>query len=601
MLYGDNRFKTNIATNITKAIANTQYLGGALSGGVSQFANPKWDAFQGVGVNRRQALLTHSVSGSLLNTNNRGYYGAAFGGRYNSFSNALYHTLDAQKANRIYQYRLMSAFPQVAQCVDKIADNFFWQDQRGHIVNFKYRDQDLPQQFLKDLEHEFQVFVNHFDLKYNGRRLAKDYIVDGQVYYQLIIDSNNKERGILGVQRLQTELIQAVYKNKTTQVIGAFLGRNIVYDDKIKHQISSNTVPYHPNEIFHVNSGNWDPSGEWIIPYIERARKRYVQLSYLEDAIVIYRLVRAPQRLIFDIDTGNMPPPDAQAYIRDVQQQYWRSKTFNIDTGDIMHKFEPQSMLDAFFLVRSGGADSVKISQLSGGQNLGQLDDLNFFLKAIYRAMRIPVSYLTDNATASVDPSSILRDELQFAKIIIEQQKRFARQLIRTFIIHLKLTGKYKQYNLKQTAFQAVFCPPSNYYELRRKQAVQLDAAAFNAIVANDCISKSWAMKRVWGLTNAEIKQNQRLRLIDAMNQWKVQQAKANGPFWRTAAAMAVGAGQMAQSQGGGDFGDDFGGADFGGDFGDDFGGDDFQQTPQMQGSSNEQAIQDIQGAIDSL
>ena len=141
----------------------------------------------------------------------------------------------------------------------------------------------------------------------------------------------------------------------------------------------------------------------------------------------------------------------------------------------------------------------------------------------------------------------------------------------------MKLTGKYDEYQLKETAFEIKFCPPSNYYELRRKQAIQLDAQAFNAIVGNDCISKSWAMKRVWGLTNAEIKQNQRLLMIDAINQWKVEQAKANGPYWETAAAMSMAQGGAEGGEGGdmgGDMGGDFGGGDMGMDMGGDMGGD---------------------------
>ena len=573
MLNGGNRFQTRIAHSLSNALSKTNYLGGALRNGISQFENPKWDNFEKAGMRRKEALLTHSVSGSLLHQQEPTPYGAAFGGRYNAYANVLYHTLDAEKSNRIYEYRLMAAFPEVANCIEEYTDNFIWEDERGHVVNLRYTDEDLPEEQMKDLEQEFQTFVGHFDFKNNGAQMCKDYITDGELFYEYLIDNTspeNRKRGILGVQRLQTELMEAVYKDKINGIVGAFIGRNIVYNDQTKNQVMINNVPYHPNEIFHIHSGTWDPSGEWVIPFIERARKPYVQLSYLEDAIVIYRLVRAPERLVFDIDCGNMPPHEAEAYIQSVQQEYWRSKSFDLDKADIIHKFEPQSMLDAFFLARSNGMEAVKVDQLAGGQNLGQLDDLQFFLKALYRALRIPVTYLNEDATATVDPASTLRDELRFAKRIIGFQNKFAQGLRDGFITHLKLTGKYEEYQLKETAFEIKFCPPSNYYELRRKQAIQLDAQAFNAIVGNECISKSWAMKRVWGLTNAEIKQNQRLLMIDAINQWKVEQAKANGPYWETAAAMAMANGG---AEGGDDMGGDMGG-DLGGDMGMDMGGD---------------------------
>ena len=568
MLNGGNRFQTRIASSLSNALSKTNFLGSALRGGISQFENPKWDNFERTGMRRKEALLTHSVSGSLLHQQEPTSYGAAYGGRYNAYANVLYHTLDAEKSNRIYEYRLMAAFPEVANCIEEYTDNFIWEDERGHVVNLKYTDEDLPEEQVKDIEQEFQTFVGYFDFKNNGSQMCKDYITDGELFYEYLIDNStpeNRKRGILGVQRLQTELMEAVYKDKINGIVGAFIGRNITYNDKTKHQVMINNVPYHPNEVFHIHSGTWDPSGEWVIPFIERARKPYVQLSYLEDAIVIYRLVRAPERLIFDIDCGNMPPHEAEAYIQSVQQEYWRSKSFDLDKADIVNKFEPQSMLDAFFLSRSNGMQAVQISQLAGGQNLGQLDDLQFFLKALYRALRIPVTYLNDDAQSSVDPSSVLRDELRFAKRIIGFQNKFAQGLRDGFITHLKLTGKYDEYQLKESAFEIKFCPPSNYYELRRKQSIQLDAQAFNAIAGNDYISHSWAMKRVWGLTNAEIKQNQRLLMIDAINQWKVEQAKANGPFWETAAATAMSQGGEG-GEGGGDMGGglDFGGGDFG-------------------------------------
>lgn len=568
MLNGGNRFQTRIASSLSNALSKTNFLGSALRGGISQFENPKWDNFERTGMRRKEALLTHSVSGSLLHQQEPTSYGAAYGGRYNAYANVLYHTLDAEKSNRIYEYRLMAAFPEVANCIEEYTDNFIWEDERGHVVNLKYTDEDLPEEQVKDIEQEFQTFAGYFDFKNNGSQMCKDYITDGELFYEYLIDNSspeNRKRGILGVQRLQTELMEAVYKDKINGIVGAFIGRNITYNDKTKHQVMINNVPYHPNEVFHIHSGTWDPSGEWVIPFIERARKPYVQLSYLEDAIVIYRLVRAPERLIFDIDCGNMPPHEAEAYIQSVQQEYWRSKSFDLDKADIVNKFEPQSMLDAFFLSRSNGMQAVQISQLAGGQNLGQLDDLQFFLKALYRALRIPVTYLNDDAQASVDPSSVLRDELRFAKRIIGFQNKFAQGLRDGFITHLKLTGKYDEYQLKESAFEIKFCPPSNYYELRRKQSIQLDAQAFNAIAGNDYISHSWAMKRVWGLTNAEIKQNQRLLMIDAINQWKVEQAKANGPFWETAAATAMSQGGEG-GEGGGEMGGglDFGGGDFG-------------------------------------
>jgi hypothetical protein len=152
MLNGGNKFQTQLASSLSRAISNTNFLGKAMRGGLSQFDNPKWDNFERTGMRRKEALLTHSVSGSLLHQQEQTAYGAAFGGRYNAYANVLYHTLDAEKANRIYEYRLMAAFPEVANCIEEYTDNFIWEDERGHVVNLKYTDEDLPEEQVKDLE-----------------------------------------------------------------------------------------------------------------------------------------------------------------------------------------------------------------------------------------------------------------------------------------------------------------------------------------------------------------------------------------------------------------------------------------------------------------
>lgn len=581
MLKGGNRFKTNIAASLQHTLAKTNYLGNAMEYGLSKLTNPKWDDFAKTGMRMKEALVKNSVAGSLINPDKNTVGGPVVGGRYNPYANALYASTDTEKSNRLYEYRLMASFPEVANCIDEIGNNFIWEDERGHVVNFRYLDEDLPSEHVTDLIEEFNIFARHFNFKEKGKKYCLDYITDGELYLELIINNEseeNKKKGVLGVQKLQTELMEAVYKNKENGVVGIFLGKSITYNDKPSRIVNIEHVPYHPNELFYVSSGTWDPTGEWIVPFIERGRKLYTQLSYLEDAIVIYRLVRAPERLVFNIDTGTLPPPEAERYLNEVKRQYWKTKSFDIASNDINNKFEPQSMLDAFFIGRGPGQEKIEISQLQGGQNLGELADLDFFLKALYRALKVPVSYLNSDSTANVDSSQILREELNFAKFIIDIQNTFAGALKQSFITHLKLTGKYKEYGLKENFMEVTFVPPSHYFEMRKVQGIQVKANAYNTIAQIDGISRSWALKRVWGLSNAEIKQNIRLRKIDKIHDWEIAQIEAAGPFWETNTLKELNASEGGGEDSGGGMGDDFGRDDFGGDnFGgeSDFGGED--------------------------
>lgn len=542
-----------------------------------QIANPKWVAFEETGVRRAEALTNISVAGSMTKPAND-MPASVVGGRFNPYANVLYASLDAEKANRIYEYRLMASFPEVCNCIEKVSNSFVNEDERGDVVKMRYRDEDLPSNFAKDLQQDWNEYIQIYDLKRNGRRMCADFLTDGEVFLELLAETStpeNKKKGIIGARRIQTELMEVVYKDKANGLIGTFVGRVITQNPADQSQIvDMQYVPFHPNQICYISSNSWDPTGEWVVPFIERARKRYIQLSYLEDAIIIYRLVRAPERLIFTVDVGNMPTADAEAYLQDLKNQYWKVKSFDINKADIMQKFEPQAMLDAFWIAKGQGNDGVNISQLAGGQNLGQLDDLNYLLKALYRAMHVPTNYLDPQAQTNSDPSALLREELDYADFIINIQKHFVEPIKQGWITSLKMKGKWEQYKLRENMIDIEFNPPHAYYEMRKLQVWQQRFAAFSEATSNDLMSKTLMMKRLLKWTNEEIRDNLKLRKLEAAHEWEVSQISSNGPLWKQQALQEVVENQMENvgaSAGGG--GGDFGGGDFGGDdFGDDGG-----------------------------
>lgn len=360
--------------------------------------------------------------------------------------------------------------------------------------------------------------------------------------------------------------METVYKDKANGLVGAFVGRVITQNPADQtHIIDMQYVPFQPNQICYFTSNAWDPTGEWVVPYIERARKRYIQLSYLEDAIVIYRLVRAPERLIFTVDTANMSTPEAEAYLQDLKNQYWNQKSFDISKADIMQKFEPQSMLDAFWVAKGAGNDGVQITQLAGGHNLDQLEDLNYFVKALYRAMNVPTNYLDPQAQTSMDPSTLLREEYDFAKFIINIQNLFTEPIKQGWITSLKLKGKWRQYGLEEKKIDVVFNPPHAYFEMRKLQVWKERYATFSESTSNDFLSKSLLMKRILGWTNEEIVENLKLRKKEAAHEWEMAQIQESGPLWKQQAVQAAAA--AVAEAGGGSSGGGGGGGDFGGGF----------------------------------
>ena len=568
------QYQSQLANSLREYIEhNTDYIGDISKNGLVQISNPKWLDFEGTGIRRKEALLNNSVTNGLIKRDEGDIPGASVqGSSYSKYSNVLYASLDGTKANRVYEYRLMAAFPEVSNALDDIANDFINLDEKGECVHFFYRDELLndKMQLSTDqreiLKKEFKYFVSLFQLERYGKKYCMDYLIDGELYLELIICNKKPEdtqKGILGVLKLQTELMEVVFKDKYAGIPGAFIGKELtVNDDKNPTRITKiQPVPYQANQIFYISTGNWDPTGQWIVPFVERARKRYIQLSYLEDAIVIYRLVRAPERLVFNVDCGNLPPVKAEAYLHQLKNTYWKTRSFDVNYGDIMQKYEPQTMLDAYWC-RKG---TVEISTLKGGDNLGKLDDLEYFQKALYRSLRVPESHLASDAQKHTDPSNILQDELKFAELIIDIQNQFAEEIKQTFITHLKLKGIYDQYKLRENLISVKFEPPSNYFRFRQLQGIQMAGQAFSALANNECLSKSYLMQHVMGMEAGDIINQYELRKLEAAKEWELEQIKANGPDWKSLYVMqAAGQGQQGGNGGGGDMGG-LGGPDLGG------------------------------------
>lgn len=582
-----NQFKTNLSKALGNFLKNSNYIGDLMRNGVATASNPKWEHFEKTGIRRKEALVNNSVSNGLVHMDNTAAVATGVGGQFNPFANVLYASLDAAKANRIYEYRLMASYPEVGDAIEEISNSFINLDERKRVIHFRYNDANISNDKLKKVEDEFDYFINLFNLKERGKKYCEDYLIDGELFLELIVCTAGeftKKRGIVGALKLQTELMEAHFKDKFNGVIAAFTGKSVTFEGNNNNNIiKMEHVPYQANQVLYIHSDNWDPTGEFVIPYIERARKRYIQLSYLEDAIVIYRLVRAPERLIFKVDTGNLPTAKAEAHLQRLKNNYFKSKAFDISTGDITQKFEPQSMLDSFWIAKGTGNEGVEITQLQGGQNLGQLDDLNYFIKALYRSLRVPTNRLESESQGNIDASSLLREEIRFAEFIISIQRKFAEAFKQAFISHLKFTGLYEHLKLKEHLMELEFVPPSNYFHMRQLQAIQIAGDAYSKIAGIDSISKTWALKNVMGLTDNEILQQYRLRKLEAAQEYEIGQIQNAGPNWKSVVLMQqAGIGGEAGGAAPDGGGLDMSSGDMGGDIGGDIGADAGADMPEM-------------------
>jgi hypothetical protein len=501
--------------------------------------NPKYEEFFNKGSKREEALSRQSISSSISFTDDL-YANVIQNKDYHNF---MYANIQPDKGRRLADYRVMAAFSEVADALDEICDEFINKDDNGEVVKLNFRSSTLSEEQKEKLKKEFQKYIGFFDLENKGWEYLRQILVDGEIYWEHVIHKKFPQEGVLGVVQVPSDIIDPIFENVQNQIIRGYLLRKNIYDAKNPGKISKiELVPLEVNQVAYINSGIWNETKTVRLPFIENARRAYRQLSLIEDAIVIYRLVRAPERLVFNVDVGNMSPPKAEAYLRKLMTNYWSRRTYDADQAATVQKFNPQSMLDSFWFAKRAGSEGSSVTQLQGGQNLGELTDLMYFVQKLYKSLKVPVSRLNVEDVFK-DGTDILREELKFARFIIRQQQRFVGGLKNGFITHLKLKKIWDELRLKETDLDLSFNVPTNFYELRENQKFQLKAENFNSITQSDLVSKTYAQKKYLGWSDLDLMANREFLRKDRELLWELDQITNNGPNWREVGAVQQGQG----------------------------------------------------------
>ena len=444
--------------------------------------NPKFKSFQDTGSKRTEALTRQSVSSS---SEYNDLSPSAFFNIDSNFSQYMYANVQADKIARLRDYRVMAAFSEVSEALDEICDEAINKNENGEIVLLEYTKEKFKTEVKKEIDEEFDKIINYFELERKGWEYFRSVLVDGELYWENIIHKEREEEGVLGVVSVPTELIDPIFGNVQNMMIKGFLLRKPIFDKTNPSKIMDYAlIPMDKNQVTYVNSGIWNENKTMRVPFIENARRSYRQLSLIEDSIVIYRLARAPERLVFNVDVGTMPAPKAEAYLRKMIQDYWSKRTFDMDQSGQVNKFNPQSYLDNYWFAKRQGSEGTDVKSLPAGQALNSLPDLDYFLIKLYKALKVPVNRISPESAYN-DGMSILREELKFANFIRRLQSQFSESIKNTFIVHLRLKGLWDKYDIKETDFNLNFVPPVNFYEMREAQKAEIKYTTFNNMTQN--------------------------------------------------------------------------------------------------------------------
>lgn len=497
--------------------------------------NPKFYDFKKQTSMRDEMLQDQSVF--LATSQNADNYGFGTPGSFainKDYQAFVYANIDKDKQRRLMDYRRMAAYAELADCLDEICDECIVKNEDGDIVDF-----DLKGNFSKtvqdEIKAEFKKFIEIFDLENTGWEKFRQMLVEGELFFENLIKKDREELGIIGLMSIPSELINPVFHNVQNELLKGYLLQKPIIGptNSLNTEDQQELMFLQKAQVSYINSGIWNEFKTFRLPFIENAKRAYRQLSLIEDSVVIYRLVRAPERLVFKVFTGNMPPPKAESYVKSLMMKYWSKKTFNGAEGRVANIYDPQSMLDSYWFPVDNQGKGTEVSTLPSGGALGEIKDLDYFLSKLYKSLKVPTSRFLTPGDPFKDGAEITRDELRFARFIMRLQAQFAMGIKETFITHLKLKGFWKQYKLKEQALRVAFNEPTSFMAMRNQQLLKMRFDNYNTATQSEAISKSFAQKYYLDWTADEMKENRDWQRKDAALAWELGKITEMGPNFR--------------------------------------------------------------------
>ena len=352
----------------------------------------------------------------------------AGGGAYGSYLNM--EGAYKSEVDLIFKYREMSSLSDCEIAIENIVNEAIVAGKGERPVNILLDNTGLTESIKTKIRNEFDVILDLLNFNNFGHEIFRRWYVEGKLYYHIMIDENDPSRGIVELRSLDATKIKKVNqvnKQRKQDSVDVQVNEVFTYNPAGLRNQHQQGILISKDSIAYCTSGLLDPKKKMVLSYLHKAIKPLNQLRMVEDAIVIYRISRAPERRIFYIDVGNLPKVKAEQYIRDIMTRYKNRLVYDSESGEVRDDRRHQSMLEDYWLPRREGGRGTEITTLPGGENLGQLDDVEYFQRKLYKAMHVPVSRLEADSGFSLGRASeITRDELLFSKFVAKLQIRFS-------------------------------------------------------------------------------------------------------------------------------------------------------------------------------
>jgi hypothetical protein len=426
---------------------------------------------------------------------------------------------DKQKNEQdlIIKYRDVATQPETDAAIEDIVNEAIIGDGDSAPVFIVLDKVDASDKIKDSIRNEFKTVIRLLDFTSYGNDIFRKWYIDGRLPYHVMIDDTNPKAGIKElryIDPLKLRKVKEIESKRDPKTNADVIVKQKEYflfqDDKIGQ--SNEGLKIHPDAIVYGTSGMLDPSRKRILSYLHKAIKPVNQLRMMEDSLVIYRISRAPERRIFYIDVGNLPKGKAEEYLTNIMNKYRNKMVYDASTGAVKDDRKHMSMLEDFFLPRREGGRGTEISTLPGGENLGQIDDILYFQKKLYRSLNVPMARLEQEVQFSLGRSTeITRDEVKFKKFIDRLRKRFSDVFMQVLKTQLLLKGIITKEDWTKFRQDIVFdFIEDNYFaELKESEMYRERFEMLGTLedYVGKYVSDEWIRKKILRQSDVEIKE----------------------------------------------------------------------------------------------
>ena len=435
-----------------------------------------------------------------------------------------YVDLDGTAKNEvelISRYREMAMQPEIESAIDDIVNEAICQDDDGKIIQIILDDLEQPDKIKKAIKDEFSTILRMLNYTKMAQDIFRRYYIDGKLYYHIIVDREEPTKGIRELRYIDPRKMRKIrevkkQKDERTGVeVMNVVNEYYIYNDKVTTGSSTNYGPVGTrittDSVVSVVSGLMDSRRAVVLSYLHKAIKPLNQLRMIEDATVIYRISRAPERRIFYIDVGNLPKLKAEQYLRDIMVKYKNKLVYDANTGEIRDDRKFLSMMEDFWLPRREGGKGTEITTLPGGQNLGELEDVKYFEKKLYKSLNVPVSRLDPNQSGFSlgRVGEITRDELKFAKFVGRMRAKFSDLFDQCLRVQCVLKGicTDEEWKTFREYIHYNFIKDNNFTELKEAELMKERLSLLGEVdpYTGRYFSQAWIQRNVLRLNDDEI------------------------------------------------------------------------------------------------